>query len=354
VSGIKAAKFQLTPQWKHVLSDYVTVVAYAPTGDGAAAATASGTVVFFADDGAPETLQTDTGQATSGFTFSADARFCAWGGQSGEVRVFDRHQGRMIDQQSHGPAWIDAIAWHPSSPLLAYGVGSTVHVWDAQESAAIARLDFVASSVLHLAWHPLGDFLAVSGHGGVKVWSVQDWSSQPQRIDVPGASLYCDWSAEGRYLGSGNLDRTLTVAEWGSPPPWLMQGFPGKVRQISWSMPTTDSGSPLIAAACAEGITVWERSQKSTAGWQSRVLQHHRDRVNGIAFQPHTLTLASAGQDGRIALWRNGRQLDQSQKVFGAGVSCLLWSPDGTRLLAGGNAGEVGLWRLSRRGQGFS
>ena len=354
MSRIKAAQFQLTPQWKQGLSDYVTVVACAPTGGGAAAATASGAVVLFSPEGVPQTLQGETGQATSSFAFSADAGFCAWGGQAGELWVFDRHQGRVVHQQSHGTAWIDTIAWHPSLPLLAYGVGSTVHVWDAQGSAAIAQLDFVTSSVLHLAWHPSGDFLAVSGHGGVKVWSVQDWPSQPQPIDVPGASLYCDWSADGRYLGSGNLDRTLTVAEWGSPPPWLMQGFPGKVRQISWSMPNTDSGSPLIAAACAEGITVWERRQKPKAGWQSRVLQHHRDRVNGIAFQPHGLTLASGGQDGRIALWRNGRTLDQSQPVFGDGVSCLMWSPDGGGLLAGGNAGEVSRWRLSRRGQGFS
>jgi WD40 repeat protein len=180
-----------------------------------------------------------------------------------------------------------------------------------------------------------------------------DWDAEPTLIAVPGASLSCAWSADGRYLGSGNLDRTLTVAEWEHPPPWLMQGFPGKVRQVAWSMSPTPSGSPLIAAACVEGVTVWERGDKPKAGWQSTVLQHHQDRVNAIAFQPHSQMLASAGQDGRLVLWRNGRQLDQSLQPWREGIACLAWSPMGDRLLAGGQNGKIATWQVSRRAQGF-
>jgi WD40 repeat protein len=118
-------------------------------------------------------------------------------------------------------------------------------------------------------------------------------------------------------------------------------------------MPSTQSGSPLVAAACVEGVTVWERGDQPKAGWQSQVLQHHQARVNAIAFQPNSLVLASAGQDGRIALWREGHKLDQSLKVFSEGVSCIAWSPAGDRLLAGGNTGEVTVWHVTKRGQGF-
>ncbi|WP_204139467.1 WD40 repeat domain-containing protein, partial [Halomicronema sp. CCY15110] len=294
------------------------------------------------------------GQAVNCLGCSAQGDLWAWGGQAGELCLWQAQTSQPSVLAAYDGAWIDTLAWHPTLPLLAYGIGSTVHIWEATTQQAVAALNFEASSALHLAWHPQGDRLAVSGHGGVKVWSQADWTAPPTAIDVPGASLCCAWSADGRYLGSGNLDRTLTVTEWGSPPPWLMQGFPGKVRQIDWSMPDTSLGSPLVAAACVEGITVWERGpQAKKGGWQSQVLQHHQDRVNAIAFQPNSLLLASAGQDGRVALWREGRKLDQSLQVFSTGVSTLAWSPTGDRLLAGGNNGEVVLWQVSRRAQGF-
>ncbi len=353
MSGVKTAKLQLVPQWQQTLTDYVTAVAWSPDGSQVAAATAAGEVVLFTSVGAAITLQVPQGQAVNCLGFAADGRFLAWGGQAGKVSVWDIQAVNGHLHQAHSGAWIDTLAWHPTLPWLAYGVGSTIHIGDVKAQQAIAQLDFAASSVLHLAWHPAGDRLAVSGHGGVKVWSTEDWDTEPKLIAVPGASLYCAWSADGRYLGSGNLDRTLTVAEWEHPPPWLMQGFPGKVRQLAWSMPQTSSGSPLIAAACVEGITVWERDPKGRSRWQSKVLQHHQERVNAIAFQPHSLVLASGGQDGRIALWQQGHKLDQSLSALPGGVACLMWSPAGDRLLAGGNAGEVGVWRIQSRGQGF-
>jgi WD40 repeat protein len=354
VSGVKTAKLQLTPQWHHALSDYVTAVQWSSAGDQAAVASAAGEVVLFLPTGTATPLQSIQGQAVNCLGCSNAGDFWAWGGQSGELCLWQEQTGERSVLAAYDGTWIDTLAWHPTLPLLAYGVGPIVHIWDVKAQTAIATLDFEASSVLHLDWHPQGDRLAVSGHGGIKVWSQSDWSAAPTVVEVPGASLFCAWSADGRYLGSGNLDRTLTVTEWGCPPPWLMQGFPGKVRQIAWSMPNAPSGSPLVAAACVEGITVWERGkQVKKGGWQSQVLQHHQDRVNAIAFQPDALLLASAGQDGRVALWREGRKLDQSLKVSSTGVSALAWSPTGDRLLAGGNSGEVVLWQVSRRAQGF-
>ena len=353
MSGVKTAKLQLTPQWQQTLSNYVTAVAWAPDRSLSAAATAAGEVILFSPEGTSTSLSDNQGQAVNRLGFSAAGDYCAWAGQAGELSVWDISTAEVCLRQSHDGAWIDTLAWHPTLPLLAYGVGSTLYVWDVKEQQAIAELDFEASSVLHLDWHPAGDRLAVSGHGGVKIWQADDWQAKPTLIAVPGASLFCEWSADGRYLGSGNLDRTLTVAEWDSPPPWLMQGFPGKVRQLAWSTPTMATGSPLVAAACIEGITVWTRGEKPKVGWQSQVLQHHQERVNAIAFQPDSLMLASAGQEGRIALWREGRKLDQSFKAFFSGVSCLAWSPTGDRLLAGGNAGEIQQWQVAPRAQGF-
>jgi WD40 repeat protein len=301
-------------------------------------------------------LRQADGQAISTLGFSADGQFIAVGGQSGEVLVWNIQaiEPVLALAQSHPGAWIDQLAWHPSRAIMAYGVGCQGQIWDVQQDHQVAELDFVSSSVLHLAWHPQGTWLAASGHGGIKVWSQDDWSSPPRLVAVPGASLHCAWSADGRYLGSGNLDRTLTVTEWASPPPWLMQGFPGKVRQVAWSEPNTQSGSPVVAAACAEGVTVWERDNRPGGGWKSRVLEYHRGRVTTISFQPRSLRLASAGQDRTIALWDNGKILSQTLKLPHGSCSALAWHPTGTLLAGATTEGELILWQQQKNVKGFS
>lgn len=354
-----APSLTFTKRWKHRLSDYVTAIAWSTDGSLLAATSSAGEVVLFPEaqgkEQSPVVLQTATGDAISSLGFSADGQYLAAAGQGGDVVVWVLQRSEkgyaVALRQSHSGVWIDQLAWHPARPQLAYGVGSHVKIWD---SAATETLDFQASSVLHLSWRPQGDRLAVSGHGGVKVWNAADWSATPKLIAVPGASLYAAWSSDGRYLGSGNLDRTLTVMAWDSPPPWLMQGFPGKVRQVAWSETVSASGTPLLAAACVEGITLWRQGDDDKGSWRSQVLQHHTDRVNGIAFQPETSRLASAGADGTVCLWETKKAPAALLKIPEGGCSALAWHPGGALVAIAGTTGGIGVWGLEeRKSKGF-
>lgn len=352
---MKASFVNLTTHWRGSLSDYVTSLAWSPTTDCLTAASAAGEITVHKFSKDTVDLQQADGRAVSTLGFSADGQFLAAGGQSGQLTVWSTasQSFSVACTQCHSGTWIDHLTWHPKHPLVAYGVGSQVKIWNAEQQSVVAELDFQTSSILHLAWHPQGRFLAASGHKGVKVWSIEDWSAAPRLVAVPGASLYTAWSLDGRYLGSGNLDRTLTVAEWNSPPPWLMQGFPGKVRQLAWASSTSAPESPLLAAACAEGITVWTRTQALQGSWQSRVLQHHRGRVNAIAFQPGSPLLVSGGQDGHIGLWQNGRKLIQSVQVASEEISTLAWHSNGQYLAVGGSEGKLAILKLSTSKRGF-
>lgn len=353
--GVKAAKLQLTQQWQHTCSDYITDLVWSPDGQHLAAASAQGDVRLYPQQGNPIILQPETGQAISCLGFSGDSQLLAAGGQSGTLMLWDIASSQPLQVwslASSGP-WIDQLAWHPRECLLAYGLGADIHFWQGDTPGPSPELTLPTSSVLSLAWHPDGTHLAASGHGGVYVWQQDAWHTTPTHIAVPGASLHVAWSGDGQYLGSGNLDRTLTVMAWGQPPPWLMQGFPGKVRQIAWSPLPTTKGHPVLAAACIEGITLWERGTAPNDSWRSQVLQHHRDRVNHITFQPKSRLLASASQDGTIALWRGHQTLVQTLKGFSAGVSQVAWHPSGDYLAAGSGAGEIRVWSVSEGARGF-
>jgi len=354
-----------TASWHSPLNDYITALAWSPGEDWLAVASAAGEVrLYHLSQSQPWVeLQRATGQSIDALAFSGDGQFLAASGQAGQVLVWSLRSLPTAASmpsplpvslsQSHPGVWVDQLAWQPQGHLLAYGVGAQVQIWDVASTLQQVQLDLQTSSVLHLAWQPQGKLLAVSGHGGIKVWNRQDWTAEPRLIAVPGASLYGAWSADGRYLGSGNLDRTLTVAEWNCPPPWLMQGFPGKVRQLAWSEPVLSSGSPLLAAACVDGITVWRRGKSQRADWRSTVLQGHQDRVNAIAFQPGSQLLASVGQDGQLCLWRGGKQLSQALPVDLAGMATVAWHPRGAYLATGSASGRLTVWQVALQNKGF-
>jgi WD40 repeat protein len=126
-----------------------------------------------------------------------------------------------------------------------------------------------------------------------------------------------------------------------------MQGFPGKVSQVVWS---NHPNQPLLAASCQEGVIIWHFDPQSQ-NWQSHVLQHQKI-VEAIAFSPNSSLLASAGKEGCIQIWQQGKQQIQTLKGV-TGFSGLAWHPTGQYLAAGGQEGELMIWQPSLLSKGF-
>lgn len=99
--------------------------------------------------------------------------------------------------------------------------------------------------------------------------------------------------------------------------------------------------------------TLWIKQLKFNELLAVYVLGNHQGMVRAIAFQPGSLLLASASEDGWLA-WHQGTRLIQSLSSASDGFSCLTWHPQGHQLAAGGINGKVLIWSQARRGQGFS
>jgi WD40 repeat protein len=286
--------------------------------------------------------------------------------------------------------WIDHLAWHPQRPWLAVAIARQVLIWDAVQQAPVITLNFAESSVLDLAWHPDGSMLAIGGSGRVRIWACADWQDQGaeslpiQEIQLPGPSLSIAWSPDGRYLASGNLDRTLTLWEWGHSPPWLMQGFPGKVRQVQWSPPIASDFCPEPAAndwacvaVCFDGVALWSRLGSQSDEWRCQVMNDRhqgrpqRDRrhpnrpssnrphshrpsptVRTLAMQPGTTLVVSGDLGGGTYLWDlechhdpvavRGKGAAAEPGVTGA----IAWHPEQPWFVTGSDRGAVHLWRF--------
>ena len=336
---------------KKQFSEYIRDLAWSPKGDRLVIISAGGELALWQDRNL-HFFPPEGNYSLDCVGFSADGQFLATAGQEGKVKIWQLVENSetfaRIATLDGGKAWIDSLAWNPQQNLLAFALNRQIKIWDSHSQKILISLDFEDSSIFSLAWHPQGNLLAASGHGGVKIWHSSDWKQKPDQLEVPGASLDCAWSFDGTYLASGNLDRTISLLHWGNPPTWLMQGFPGKVSQVTWS---GNQNQPLLAASCQEGIIIWHFDHQSK-NWHNQILQHQKI-VQAIAFSPDSSLLASTGDDGCIKLWQQGKKLIQTLKGV-SGFSCLAWHPTGKYLAAGGQDGELTIWQRSISGQGFS
>ncbi len=353
--GIKAGKKLFDRPWQGTLSDYVTAVAWSPDGLTLAAASGSGEIALW-KEGNLTALQNAQEQSIDCIGFSFDGQYFAAGGQDGRVKIWRLKlpEAELITTLENAPAWVDRLAWNPRRNELAFSMGKYLQVWDVEAKEVVVTLNFEASSVLDMGWRPNGENIAVAGNQGIKVWNALDWDEDPEFLEVPAASLAIAWSNEGKYIASANLDRTLTVWEWGNPSPWLMRGFPGKLHNLSWSNINTQLGVPLLASSCADSVVVWEKDADETIGWDGRILEGHVGIVCAIAFQPGSFLLASAADDGFVGLWQKAKQIAQTLTGAPDGFSCVAWHPQGDKLAAGGQNGELIVWSQSTTGKGFS
>jgi len=367
VSGVKAkqkgdsnsSKLPETfePLWQQSLSDYVTAIVWLSQLSGSAliAASAAGEVICYQDNGKSElVLQTPTDQSIDALALSADGTLLAAGGQSGQVTIWRLPNPTPIAILDNAPAWVDRLTWSPASNQLAFSLGKYVQVWDAESAEVITTVNFDASSVLDIIWHPSGDRLTVAGYQNIKSWSALNWDDDPEVIEIASASTKILWSPDGHYIASGNIDKTISVIDWQHPAdPWMMRGFPGKIRQMAWTDVAIKQGAPLLASASSDSIVVWHRHPDDAVGWEGRLLGQHDARIQAMQFQPGSSLLASAGEDGWVVLWPKAARLGQMLKGAPQGFSSLSWHPNGELLAAGGRNGELIVWTKTMRGKGF-
>ena len=348
-STVNSQEFSLISS--QILSDYVTAVAWSADGEILAATSAAGEVVFWQNDGELKELkklQSGNGESVDCGAFSHDGNFLAVAGQNGQVKIW---QGKeLIATLENAPAWVDKLAWSPKCNHLAFSLGRKVQVWDADSRSFVVNLDFDNSSALGIDYRNDGNYLAISGHRGVKVWNTQSWNDEPYILDVPSTSLAMAWSPDGRYLASGNMDKTITVVETQllfageDPRPWILHGFPGKIRQVAWSEINSDTGAPLLACSSMDGIVLWEKQPGEDSDWEGAVLTNHAGIIQAIGFAAESFLIASAASDGWLCLWQNAQEVSQIITGVSGGFTCMNWHPQGRKIAAGGDNGELLVW----------
>lgn len=214
----------------------------------------------------------------------------------------------------------------------------SVWVWEVQPDAEFEVLNVLlehTQDVKCVAWHPKEEILASASYDDtIKLYiddPSEDWFCYTTLAGHSSTVWSLAFSKCGKYLASGSDDKTIRIwrrysaaecVEKGITPDGKVPGragdkwievhcisgyFTRSIYSISWA---SDDGLGKIAAAGGDGnIVVFAIDNGPDGDTLSSHVVARVDRAHGIsdincvAWAPHALLLASAGDDGQVHIW---------------------------------------------------
>lgn len=243
-----------------------------------------------------------TSGSSGALAWSPDGQKLAWGNEGGKVSVLRLEDGEWAAQTL---GWhrgiVSSLVWLSDSDVLlsgSYGfVGKhdgALKTWDIAEAKEVSSTQLVDHMpVWTMGWSPDGGALtAVESNGAVWLWDVAAGTEIGQWLDAVGRVTSFAWSPDGSMMATGNNQGQIQL----------------------WNARTHEVAARLDAGT---------------------------DPIAAVVWSPNGQTLATWAADGRLRLWDTATASERAAVYAGVPVGWhgLAWSPDGSSLALGSDAG---------------
>ena len=260
-------------------------------------------------------------------------------GQTGETLPDNTGEVDPLEAQS-SPA--NAVAFSPDGRLAAFAsADKTVVIWDVEGGRELRRCIGHTASVWCVAFSPDGSRLLSGGKDGtVRLWETQT-ARELRQFDGHEDLVTCvAFGPNGRWALSAGYDHR--VIRWDLE---RRRGRPGFRLRRARSSTSTPWPCRRTAAAvwCAPDQKVYVADAKT--GKVLQTFAGHTDSVTAAAFSPDGKRVLSGGDDRTLRLW--DAETAKEIQVFSGhegGVKSVAFAPDGKRVLSGGTDATVRLW----------
>ncbi len=284
-----------------------------------------------------------TAHAEGGLALVVDASTgrIATGGMDGRARVVDASSGAVEREVELAKgAWIEQLAWWDATLVCAHGK----RVCTVDRAGAVTTIGDHASTVAGLSI--VGDRLAVARFGGADLWTLGATPAGPESLEWPSSLVSIAWSPDLRFLAAGCQDNAIhfwrmELRPDGTRSDSMMGGYPSKPKVIAWA-PTSD----WLATAGGNDVVVWSYSGEGPEGTSPVQLRGHDATVSALAYASDGKILVSGGRDGRVCVWRGGREAEPLARFdVGGVIERVAISDDGAWIAAASSEGSVRIFR---------
>jgi WD40 repeat protein len=258
-------------------------------------------------------------------------------GQDNTVRRWSLSDMAAGAQPVHrGMRWPVGPSCRSDGQRFALASAKDVLVFDAG-GAAQGKVGSHDVAISHLLWRGRDEILA-AGNGKLFVDRIDGGEST--EFVLEGTPVSMALSADLKIVANGLADGSINFRYLNNRKRSRMSGYEGKVDQVAWS-----ANSRFLASAStgASSVVVWDFGGKGPEGSEPMQFAAHEERIESLAWQSGGVLLASAGRDGRIALWRPGIQKREALDIqlLDGPAGMISWSPDGKRLVAAQASGKL-------------
>jgi formylglycine-generating enzyme required for sulfatase activity/WD40 repeat protein len=265
--------------------------------------------------------------------------------------------GRQVLSSSDG----ETLGWNVrQGPVRWYHPASSIRLWDAAtgkelDSASVggargfvklARASAAPLFVTHMRDHTEARLWSAAGG------KIQSLSSLPgSGLAPPGPGfngngvLNLGFTPDGRRV-RGVQENTGRVWEWDVADRILLRQFPGIVGDVTCTALTPDATRALLARRNQPFAEIDLDTGKETGRWQILAA----GGIRSIAISPDGKRLVTGGEDGTIRLW----DMTAAKHLAIVGIHprpvlAVAISSDGRRALSGGEDEMVRLWDLDSK-----
>jgi WD40 repeat protein/serine/threonine protein kinase len=293
----------------------VSAVAFSPEGKLLASCGHDGKIRLWDLGTRRETKVLTHGTVVRSLAWSLDGKLLATGANDGMVRLCNVATGQEIRSfPSRQDTHRGAVAFSPDGRLLTIGgLDGQISLWNWKSNSLVATLPGHAPDWLGaLVFSPDGNTLASSSGWGndraILLWDVATRGMRTKLAVSARHTLCLAYSPDGRFLASGNWDKTVSLWDMVllKPLPDLV-GHRAHVLAVAFS-----PDGRILATACGDQtVKLWDPGT-----WRlTSTLKGHFSEVFALAISPDGKSVATGSKDGALKLWSTAPRLSQITRL---------------------------------------
>lgn len=289
-------------------------------------------------------------QTVRSVTWSPDGTMLASGANDTQLMTWDLNGAVHLRLQQ--PASVHAVAWSPDGMLLAAGAANQVTWLNAQTGAVQAQsTQDHTKTVTTLAWSPHQPARLVSGSADMRaiVWNMATFT--PQTIFTHHSTQIeaASWASDNQTVATSSRGGAVRV--WNADTAQEVHDSFSDAQLPMRALAFAPTGGQLAVGGDDGIVRIWNGLTCQVAGNGQCMdmpmrLQAHTKIVRALAWSPDGRFLATAGDDGMLAIWYPAQSqaplftVNQDDSIL-----ALTWSPGGKQVAtASGN--NVTIWGL--------